>query len=88
MKQQIEIDVPDGWEIDEVLPHKNIEAAGFFQVYLKKKDPEFIEVRDYLIDQHGEQIIMCHMKGHREVHETEKLTNFIKWLGNWRKVQI
>ena len=51
-KQTIEIDVPEGYEIDLIskpalnpgkeIPHFDI------TVYLKEKEPEFIEVREYL----------------------------------------
>lgn len=52
MRQMIEIDVPDGYDIDNVLLCTSLMGDDnrdqFYRVQFKKKGPEFIEVREYL----------------------------------------
>lgn len=52
MKQTIEIDVPDGYDIDNVLLRTSLMSDDnrdqFYRVQSKKKEPEYLEVRDYL----------------------------------------
>lgn len=93
-KQTIEIDVPEGYEIDLIsksalnpgkeIPHFDI------TVYLKKKGPEFIEVREYL---HRSDIYVLHNSIQKDLHQKasdiESLPGFIRWIDeDWRKIYI
>lgn len=94
-KQTIEIDVPDGYDIDNVLLCTSLMSDDnrdqFYRVQFKNKEPEFIEVREFLRKTydgilHADSITNGH---HCTPDEAEKLVSFIKWIDkDWRKVEI
>lgn len=88
MKQTIEIDVPDGYELNVFYHQFCVEELGVIEYRFKKKEPEFIEVRDYLCKSvSGNYLIVT--KNKLGFLDDEKLPpDAIKWLGDWRKVQI
>ena len=88
MKRTIEIDVPDGYE-PVITTFNDIYGNPYTTlINYKKKEPAFIEVRDYLTDRYGEKNIFCHIKGSCPTDHVEKTSTFVKWLGDWRKVEI
>lgn len=94
-KQTIEIDVPEGYEQIPVYcpPATAIsEDEIAVTVYFKKKEPEFIEVREYFAMcgkalTVGVTIIGC--PKHSQPEEIEKYGNFVRWIDKEpRKVEI
>lgn len=99
MKQTIEIDVPDGMEIfnvhesdvnvTEKIPQYH---SKIINITFKKKEPEFIEVLEYLAMcgkdlTVGVTIIGC--PKHSQPEEIEKYGNFVRWIDKEpRKVEI
>lgn len=60
-------------------------------VYLKKKEPEYLEVREYL--HNGSYGYVLHNSIQKNLHQKasdiESLPHFIKWLDDdWRKIYI
>lgn len=94
-KQTIEIDVPEGYEIDLISksalnPGKEIPYFDI-TVYLKKKEPEFIEVREYLYRGVLGQVICSSIQKNldQEIATIGSSPNFIKWLDeDWRKIYV
>lgn len=89
-KQMIEIDVPEGMEIDtvhEVLPSR---FSCDYTVQFKKKEPKYIEVREYLITTHdGVTVHHSAQKGISNIKLIEESTNFMRWIDkDWRNVKI
>lgn len=91
-KQMIEIDVPDGYEFNSEFPgtDENGDFAERIIVILKKKEPKFIEVRDYLITTHdGITIHVSAQKGISDIKAIEEHIDFTRWIDHdWRKVEI
>lgn len=89
-KQTIEIDVPDGWEFDST--HTTIfDNEPDVLVFLKKKEPEFIEVREYLYRGVLGQVICSSIQKNldQEIATIGSSPNFIKWIDqDWRKIYI
>lgn len=96
-KQTIEIDVPKGYElvgvnnqycyIDPVTDEETLELL----IAIRKKEPEFIEVREYL--HKGSDGYILHNSIQKNLHQKaadiEALSHFIKWLDeDWRKIYI
>lgn len=92
MKQKIEIDVPDGFEVtDTSCWMANMQTNTLILALpIKKKEPEYIEVREYLITTHG-GVTVHHsaQKGISSIKLIEESTNFTRWIDkDWRKVEI
>ena len=87
--------MPEGYEIDLVSksalnPGKEIPYFDI-TVYLKKKEPKFIEVREYLHKgSHGYVLHNSIQKNlGQKAADIEALSHFIKWLDeDWRKIYI
>ena len=90
MKQMIEIDVPEGREVDYVIPLYSYGLTQDVRIFLKKKEPEYIEVREYLITTHdGVTVHHSAQKGTSNIKLIEESTNFMRWIDkDWRKVEI
>lgn len=92
MKQQIEIDVPDGYEVKliEVRPFVTGGHGCNLTVAFLKKQPEFIEVREYLMCTVDGRVIWGRVvKGVLTPENVEGWSHFIKWLDpDWRKVEV
>lgn len=98
MKQQIEIDVPDEYDIHTIdesdLQNRLLtgEPCMTVSILLKKKEPEFIEVRNYLAMcgknlTVGATVIGC--PKHSQPEEIEKYGNFVRWIDKEpRRVEI
>ena len=94
-KQTIEIDVPEGYEIDLISkstlnPGKEIPYFDI-TVYLKKEELKYIEVREYLfIYGDGHILIGTVQKDLGDDAATrESSPHFIRWIDNdWRKIYI
>lgn len=89
-KQTIEIDVPEGCEVDYLIPLWSYRETQDVRLFFKKKEPEYIEVREYLftnwdgIARHNSA-----QKGHSDLLAIEHSTDFIRWIDkDWRKVEI
>lgn len=95
-KQTIEIDVPKGYElvqvnnqyriIDPVTGEETLELV----LAIRKKEPEFIEVREYL---HRSGLYVLHNSIQKDLHQKasaiESLPGFIRWIDDdWRKIYI
>lgn len=88
-KQTIEIDVPEGRKIRV----SQTDYVDFIQVniYLEKKEPELIEVRDYLFMSKLGHGVMAGVaqRNMESLEEIETDMDFIKWIDkDWRKVEI
>lgn len=96
-KQTIEIDVPEGYELvqvnnqyrsnDPVTGEETLELI----LAIRKKEPEFIEVREYL--HKGRQGYVLHNSIQRnfgpDAASIESMPHFITWLDDdWRKIYI
>lgn len=107
MKQMIEIDVPDGCEVKEIrivdpticefdsrhCNYKPCLSFGRFiaEVFVVKKEPEFIEVREYFTrDLRGKPIkITLNAKDFDRANCIESDSDFIRWIDkDPRKVEI
>ena len=90
MKQMIEIDVPDGYEFSSEFQgtDENGNFAERIIVILKKKEPKYIEVREYLyVNLVGDSLVGVHNR--MGLPDDERLPRgAIRWLGDWRKVEI
>ena len=93
-KQTIEIDVPEGYEIDFIAKSASPQGKEIpyldITVYFIKKEPEFIEVREYL---HRSDIYVLHNSIQKDLHQKasdiESLPGFIRWIDeDWRKIYI
>lgn len=92
-KQTIEIDVPDGYEFSSAFPctDANGEFTERILVTLKKKEPEYFEVREFLFRSRlgGGVIVGVAQKGLESIKDREADKSFIKWVdSDWRKVEI
>lgn len=86
-KQTIEIDVPEGYEIGEIQRIGDTHSL----IYFKKKEPKYIEVREYLfIYGDGHILIGTVQKDLGDDAATrESSPHFIRWIDNdWRKIYI
>lgn len=96
MQQQIKIDVPDDTEVDtsQRLQYacNPFHKQGYIdiRVYLKGKEPEYIEVRDYLYqDENGDyEPGVLRIQSTFDENTTESFSGFVRWLGPKRKVEI
>lgn len=86
MKQMIEIDVPDGREVDKIT---EVCGTGVY-ILFKKKEPEFIEIRAYLVKTDYDGLVYCSVQKWWDTPElAAKHESFVKWLDqDWRKVEI
>lgn len=89
-KQTIEIDVPEGYEIvNQIIntPKCHVLPVNFI---LGKKDPEYIEVREFLGRAYdGVVVHYSAQKGISNTKDIEESTSFIRWIDqDWRKVEI
>lgn len=85
-KQTIEIDVPEGYEIGEIQRIGDTHSL----IYFKKKEPEYIEVREFLARAYdGVVVHYSAQKGISNTKSIEESTSFIRWIDqDWRKVEI
>lgn len=85
-KQTIEIDVPEGYEIGETQRIGDTHSL----IYFKKKEPEFIEIRAYLVKTDHDGLVYCSVQKGWDIPElVAKQESFVKWLDqDWRKVEI
>lgn len=88
-EQMIKIDVPEGCKISV----SQTNYADFIQVniYLEEKEPQYIEVREYLMKDGGGRIY--HNSTTRDwgnaPADVERSKFFVRWLDqDWRKVEI
>lgn len=93
MKQTIEIDVPDGYEVGSSIYLCTYRDTQDIRIFLKKKEPEYIEVRQCLYRSGFDETLIDTIyrnKGHVECDMLKRYgVNFIKWLDqDWRKVEI
>lgn len=93
MKQQIEIDVPDGFEVDSVVSLCSLyeDEAEDIRVFFKKKQPEFIEVRTYLYKNSTGLVpaSICKDERYNNPGKIEGMQDFVKWLDpDWRQVEV
>lgn len=98
MKQTIEIDVPDGYEIDfadlyeGVFEDKSGAGAKRAYVQFKKKDPEYIECRSYLYRNLATKKIVIETTqsiDEEAIKHYEKSKGFIRWVDKEpRKIYI
>ena len=95
MKQTIEIDVPEGHEIESVklCPEAFGDKSGLNRlaiVKIKKKEPEYIEVREYIFK--NDNVAMLGILNKSAIHTTgdiEEMEGFVSWRDqDWRKVEI
>lgn len=87
MKQMIEIDVPEGYEFAEAQRIGDRHSL----IHFKKKEPEFIEVRDYLSKCHDGTLIKMTLNSYEFdiAKGIESQSTFIRWIDNEpRKVEI
>lgn len=87
MKQTIEIDVLEGYKIGEI---QKLANPGVI-IYFEKKEPEFIEVREFLFRSRQGSCVMVGVaqKGFESIEDREADKSFIKWIDqDWRKVEI
>ena len=90
-KQQIEIDVPEGYEVERVGTLSCYDDKKYKCVYFKPKQPEFIEVREYLVKTVCNRFILESVTKNltRSPEQAELSPGFLKWLDHdWRKVEI
>lgn len=93
-KQTIEIDVPEEYEVDNVLLCTSLMSSSLNQIYcvqFKKKGPEYMEVREFLHRTHdGRLYVDSITNGHHcTPEEAEKFHGFVRWVdSDWRKVEI
>jgi len=96
-KQTIEIDVPKCYELVQVNNQYRIndpvtgEETLELILAIRKKEHEFIEVREYL--NKGSNGYILHNSIQKNLHQKaadiESLPGFIKWLDeDWRKIYI
>lgn len=96
-KQTIEIDVPEGYELvqvnnqyrdtDPVTGEETLELI----LAIRKKEPEFIEVREYLFTGWAGNILLETIQ--KDLGDNaatiESSPHFIRWIDNdWRKIYI
>lgn len=94
-KQTIEIDVPDGHDIDNVLLCTSLMGDDnrdqFYRVQFKKKEPEYLEVREYLHSGSNGYVLHNSIQKnlHQKASDIESLPGFIRWVDDdWRKIYI
>lgn len=94
-KQTIEIDVPDEYDIDNVLLCTSLMCDDnrdqFYRVQFKKKEPEYIEVREFLSKKRDGRLYLDSITNghHCTPEEAEKLPGFVRWIDDdWRKIYI
>lgn len=96
-KQTIEIDVPEGYELVQVnnqyydIDPMTGEETLELLIAIREKEPEFIEVREYL--HKGSNGYILHNSIQKNLHQKaadiEALPHFIKWIDqDWRKIYI
>ena len=87
-KQTIEIDVPEGYEV--VDPASHFIDGDCYIMHIKKKEHEFIEVREYFLKCDG--IVkkgVINKTDSYGAENVESLPDFFKWIDeDWRKVDI
>lgn len=94
-KQTIEIDVPEGYEVDyhsQGGQYYTTDGSSIdITVNLKQKEREYIEVREYL--HKGSNGYVLHNSIQKNLYQKasdiESLPHFIKWLDDdWRKIYL
>lgn len=96
-KQTIEIEVPEGEEVDLVLNFSSGDYPALKShalITFKKKEPEFIEVREYLMHRSNGKIALGVVNNEPgslfdDPDQVQTHESFIKWIDkDWRKVEI
>lgn len=91
MEQMIKIDVPEGYEVGGKCEYyDSCTKKQWITLYLIKKEPEFIEIRAYLVKTDHDGLVYCSVqKGWDTPELVAKQESFVKWLDqDWRKVEI
>ena len=96
-KQTIEIDVPEGYElvqvnnqyhdIDPITSEEKLKRL----LAIKKKEPEYLEVREYLHSGSNGYVLHNSIQKnlHQKASDIESLPGFIRWVDDdWRKIYI
>lgn len=90
-KQTIEIDVPDGCEVDYLIPLWSYRETQDVRLFFKKKESEYLEVREFIARKQSGKIYVDSITRwyHCTPEKAEKLPGFVKWVdSDWRKVEI
>ena len=91
-KKLIEIDEPEGYEVESIGMLNCYDDKKYKCVYFKPKQPEFIEVREYLLRcPFTHRIVPAILKKDDSaiIAELESLSSFYKWIDpDWRRVEI
>ena len=91
MKQTIEIDVPDGYD-PVITPFSDTYGnPATVLINFKKKEPEFIDVREYIAKAQCGEFYMDVLNKIQKLtpEEIESCESFVRWIDQtWRKVEI
>ena len=89
MKKTIEIDVPDGYEIaGKCGTYDYDKKTWWVTINFKKKEPKFVEVRDYLVKFGNRVELRVILREDYHVARVDLDSYFIRWTSDWRKVEI
>ena len=89
-KQQIEINVPEGMEVNDIEIINDLGSTMDIRVHLKKGESKSIEIRDYLCRLVDGRIVAATVtKEFGTVEQVESNPYFLKWIDHdWRKVEV